>query len=354
MPGEAYAAVSKISSVSVKFTPEGYDFRGVLEVDASVKDSASYQADSCESAEDYYESESNPYEGETGVYVVELTTNDGYQFRFTSSDKNKITLSGMGAALVKAQQEDNGHTLRIITRLEDMDAYAGEVEDAYWDGCRAAWSEDEHAAGYRLRLMDTKGRYHYAETAGTSYDFSPMMLKKGTYTYAVRPVSKEDSYGEWTESTVCTVSEETAQENREEYEVKKLNHPVDDTIAHTPSNNRVEYLNTGWQQDEEGRYWYHNQDGTYPQHVWQKIADDWYYFSDEGYLLQDAYITWKDQEYYVDADGKLLTDGLAPDGRTADENGVLVLKEEKKQEETKAAEEKPLKAGIKSRERIKV
>jgi hypothetical protein len=324
IPFSSYAATTKITRVNVRFSPNEVDYRGLLEVDANVKDSAHYSAGPVMNAEEYYEmDDTNPYEGQNDVYVVELSTEAGYQFRFSSSDKKKIVLSGMGAEFLKANQEDNGHTLRIFARLQNVDAYVGEIEDALWNGCRGEWDESEHAVGYLLRLADTRGRYHYAETSGTTYDFSPLMLQEGTYNYSVRAMSSDDKYGEWVNAGGHTVTPETAEQNRELYEVRKVNYQVDETLDHTPDNNRVEYLNVGWQISDDGSRWYRNQDGTYPQNSWEQIDGSWYYFNSDGYVLQDSYVEWKDNTYYVGTDGIMLVDGTAPDGRTADENGIL-------------------------------
>jgi hypothetical protein len=324
LPFCSYASTTKINRVNVRFSPDEVDYRGLLEVEASTKDNAHYSAGPVMNAEEYYEmDDENPYEGETDVYVVELSTDSGYQFRFTSSDKKKISVSGMGAEFLKANQEDNGHTLRIFARLQNVDAYVGEIEDALWNGCHGEWTESEHAVGYRLRLADTKGRYHYVETSGTSYDFSPLMLQEGTYSYSVRAVSKDDKSGEWVEAGGHTVTAETAEQNRELYKVQKVNHQIDEALDHTPDNNRVEYLNVGWQTADDGRRWYRNQDGTYPQDSWEQIDGSWYYFSSDGYALQDAYVESKGDTYYVGTDGIMLTGGTAPDGRNADENGIL-------------------------------
>ncbi|MDO4328187.1 MAG: hypothetical protein Q4C66_02495 [Lachnospiraceae bacterium] len=332
-------AVVRIDRVNVKFISDAYDFSGLPQIEAIARSPAQYQVDLCESAEVYYELNSDgPYENfndpydalydasygdPKDIYVVELSTAAGYQFRFSALDKNKITLSGMGAVLLRARQEDNGHTLRLVVQLDHLDAYTGQIAESTWNGCRGQWSESRYAVGYRLRLSDPKGTYHYAETAGTSYDFAPLMLTAGTYRYQIRAISKNGKYGEWVSGGSCIVTNETAGANRERYEVKKVNDKIDESLAHTPDNNRVEYLNTGWQMTPEGEYWYRSHDGTYPQDIWQLIDGSWYYFWGSGFMAHDAYVTWKDRDYYLTSDGQMLTNALAPDGRQADELGIL-------------------------------
>lgn len=317
-------AASKLKKVHVAFTAEQYDDSGLPEIEADVKETAHYQVSFCGWAEEYYDQEGDGwYEEPENICVVELTADDGYQFRFSSSDGEKIRLSGMGAVLLKANQEDNGHTLRLTVRMEQLDLPPGPIESAAWNGCRARWSESAHAAGYRLQLLDSRGKRHYAETEGTGYDFAPLMLDAGIYRYKVRAFSTDGNCGEWTDGGSCRVMPETAEKNRNQYTVQIVNHKISEELAHTPDNNRIEYQNTGWQKTEEGNYWYRNCDGTYPQRIWQMIDHKWYYFLESGYMARETYITWRGREYYLSPEGCMLTEGRAPDGRWADQAGVL-------------------------------
>ena len=115
----------------------------------------------------------------------------------------------------------------------------------------------------------------------------------------------------------------------------------------------------GWQQDARG-WWYENGNGSYPIATWQKINNKWYYFDNDGYMVtgfqeiggstyyfepsgamatgwQQIGNDWyefsadgtmiKNQwsgEYYLDADGKMLTDTLTPDGYYVGSSGIWV------------------------------
>lgn len=338
----SYAA-AKIRQVNVKFVSEEFDSDGFPQIEAVTKDNAHYQVAFCEAAEalreetffewdfdDFHEgihsynsSDMAEEHDRTGIYIVEITADEGYQFRFSSADKERIHLSGIGAVLLVAEQEDNGHTLRLTVRLERLNSYTGQIESASWNGCKGEWSESTYAVGYRLRLADPEGNYHYAETSGTCYDFAPLMLISGIYHYDVRAVSKEGRYGEWVSSERCTVECETAKENQSVYAVEKINWRIDESMPHTPDNNRVIYLNTGWQKTAEGEYWYRNPDGTYPQNVWQMIDGSWYYFWGSGYMAHDSYVNWKHSDYYLLPDGRMAVNSQVPDGRRANELGIL-------------------------------
>ncbi|MCD8122624.1 MAG: hypothetical protein LUE65_10385 [Clostridiales bacterium] len=83
------------------------------------------------------------------------------------------------------------------------------------------------------------------------------------------------------------------------------------------------YHNVGWMQSEDGRWWYHEQDGGYVQQNWQESEGEWYFFDEYGFLETDAYIRWGKNIYYVDKDGRMITEGCAPDGRQVQEDGSL-------------------------------
>ena len=63
-----------------------------------------------------------------------------------------------------------------------------------------------------------------------------------------------------------------------------------------------------WKQEADGRWWYENDDKSYPQNTWASIDGKDYYFDAEGYMLHDTYAP----------DGRYLgSDGAAVDPGTA-------------------------------------
>lgn len=75
----------------------------------------------------------------------------------------------------------------------------------------------------------------------------------------------------------------------------------------------------GWQQDS-GRWWYENSDGSYPADQWQYIDDYWYYFYGDGYMAHDCWIG----NYYVGSSGAMLTDTVTPDGYQVGADGAWI------------------------------
>ena len=63
----------------------------------------------------------------------------------------------------------------------------------------------------------------------------------------------------------------------------------------------------GWV-EEDGKWWYRLEDGTYPKSEWKKIDGKWYCFDEKGWLLCDQYIKSSDYAtngklYYVNTSG---------------------------------------------------
>lgn len=73
-----------------------------------------------------------------------------------------------------------------------------------------------------------------------------------------------------------------------------------------------------WIQDKKG-WWYENEDKTYPKSMWKFIDGKWYYFDDNGYILQNK---WQG-EYYLGSSGAMLVSTWTPDGKRVDSSGKL-------------------------------
>ena len=74
----------------------------------------------------------------------------------------------------------------------------------------------------------------------------------------------------------------------------------------------------GWHRDDTG-WWYADTTTSYYQGRWAKLRGKWYYFKEDGYMLEN---TWKIESngdtYYLGADGAMVTGkvvGIGTDGR---------------------------------------
>lgn len=75
---------------------------------------------------------------------------------------------------------------------------------------------------------------------------------------------------------------------------------------------------TGWVYDASSRKWWYLQEGyTYPVNKWMWIEGKCYYFDDNGYMLADCYIAYKDYYCYVNDKGEWIpeADTKVPDSK---------------------------------------
>ena len=92
-----------------------------------------------------------------------------------------------------------------------------------------------------------------------------------------------------------------------------------------------------WILEGDGRWWYKEDNGTYPKNAWKEIGGEWYHFDEEGYMetgwIYDPLVEkFGDQVettsryYYLDGSGKMLKNQNYIGGHT-DETGLLVCDE---------------------------
>lgn len=321
MPLSAQAAEA-INSVSLSFDAENFDDDGVPEIEVEAKGST-YDVGEAMLASEYYsgdEANESKYEGDHQTYVVELSADDDHYFNITKS--SKINLNGAGAEFVRASRKDNGTTLIITVKLTRLNTFLGEIPEAGWreDGV-AQWEPAVGAVAYQVSFRDSKGKLKRVETGGTRYDCRPFMQKEGTYSYEVKPISIEDKKGERVDGGSIEISEEAAASNKSLFEVEYEQFYEGELKG--PGTTRTEYKNIGWQKDDNGKYWYRNPDASYIQTNWLQDGGNWYFFDADGWLVVDDYASWKNKDYYFGPEGKLQTNGKAPDGRKIEEDGAL-------------------------------
>lgn len=323
-------AAEKINNVKIKFDVEDYDEYGEPDLIAEVPENKRYSVSEIMSYEDYL-SNSNLSRSSANIenmYVVRLSADDDAVFYLKKKDDVKI--SGLGAEYIRAARKDQGSTLDVAVRLNNLDEKTGSIESISWDKTgKAFWDASYNAYEYQLRLIGPK-KNTLVSTGGTSYDFRPLMLEEGEYSISIRPVSITGNKGSSTESTF-SVTAEQAQENKKIFKVEK-EYIYQEGEEKGPSSENVQYLNTGWQKADDGRYWYRNQDGTYPQTNWICDSGTWYFFNSDGYMVTNQFVEWKGKDYYFGRDGKMYSDSVAPDRRKADVDGVLKGKRSKNHE----------------------
>lgn len=241
---------------------------------------------------------------------------DGYYF---TNSRDKIRLSGLGAELAKLERLEKKKILVLYVKFSELDDMVTQVENPGWNEAGiAGWQTMPGASHYELRLVYNGKRGESKITGASEYDFRPLMQKSGTYYYEIRAVSAVGSLGDWGESEHLEVPEETAEYNRGRFAVEA----VPQGAADGPPESYI-YRNVGWKETEDGRWWYQETDGSYPQQNWLWYNGAWYFFDKNGFMMTDAYVKWSGVTYYVDNEGRMITAGKAPDGRLAAEDGVL-------------------------------
>lgn len=337
-------ADSEIMDVKLKFTIDGWDENGDPVISMET-DSSKYSTNEFLTLEEYESewSELNESEdddddegpdeslydyiaqnrtymsiGDQSEILYAAVVDSEAEYSFPSDVR--VECSGLGAASVEIERLNSNRTLAVYIKFAELDDQLGEAPSVSWgERGRASWEPAQGASVYELRLVnDTQGKTaaYGKQTGGTSYDFRPFMKEAGSYVCQVRPVSAFGDAGEWTESGAFSVSEQEAAANLAEYEV------IVQTAASGPTQEAV-YLNTGWQQGADGRKWYREPDGGYPQKNWQEDAGNWYFFDENGYMATDTYVKWKNKTYYVGADGAMAVNTQTPDGRIAQPDGTL-------------------------------
>lgn len=98
-----------------------------------------------------------------------------------------------------------------------------------------------------------------------------------------------------------------------------------------------------WRQEADGRWWFEDDDGSYPCGIMAAIDDELYVFDENGYMITNDWVgftdgtwcyctasgavarnQWIDGLYYVDEDGMMLTNCQTPDGYYVGPDGAWV------------------------------
>lgn len=240
----------------------------------------------------------------TPLLRITLTANDNYYF--VSLTKDKIKLNG-GAAPVKATRQDSSTTLLLDVKLDSLQNYMKDMEElTLSEQGIASWGPVLNAASYEVKVYrDNKAVGSMMTTTSTTLNCRERMTKGDvSYTVKVRPVSALDANnkGEWMESSQVYISNERAAQFRE--------NPQGGSGM--------------WKSTEDGRWWYQNEDGSYPKNNWREIAGKWYFFDEEGYM-KTGWISWNGKEYYCSENGDMLTDCLTPDSYVVGADGAKVV-----------------------------
>ena len=274
----------KISNVKINLTGEeplaGED---IGSISATVSSSAYYEIASSDDV--YYTNEDDDIweRGTTPVVRVELTakTVGDKEYYFSSMSKSKISISGMHGEYKSSKVMDGGSTLRVDIRLRKVAGDLTDIEENYWDGKTAVWTEIDDADKYEVKLYRGTRTVTTVTTTGHRYNFYPYMTSVGDYSFKVRAISNSDGEkSAWTELS-------------DEFYISSGNVYTGSGVgtnpgggSGTPGNSAGPGAgtgNTGWNQNQLG-WWYMMADGNPVRANWLLVDNNWYYFDGNGYM----------------------------------------------------------------------
>ena len=204
---------------------------------------------------EYYDMDDDVWvRGETPLVRVKIGVKDPEKYYFASS--TKVTVSGSRSELKSKKVKDSGEGLYVEIRLSKVSGDLEAVEDYYWDGRDARWSEVEDADKYEVKLYRGNTSVATITTKDNGYDCYPHMDKAGEYSFKVRGISSVDGVkGPWSD--------------------KSEEHYISAEDARPAS--------FGWYQDSYG-WRYYSQDRQMVQANWLYVDNNWFYLGDDGYM----------------------------------------------------------------------
>ncbi len=267
----AYAATQKEKITSVKLTV-AYDSKPEAGEDiGSVTVTLADERIEISDPATYYDPEDTVWiRGEIPVIQLELSVKDTDKYRFTTS--TKVTTSGSGSQLKSKKVQDSGDSLLVQIKLKKVTGPLEEIDDYYWEGTDAEWSEIPDADRYEVRLYRGSILVTTVTTSNNHYNFYPYMTKAGDYMFRVRGLCDSDSTkGTWTDkSEECSIAENYVYTGS-----------VPGPTGSGPSAGSS--AQTGWVQDQAG-WTYRTAGGGLARSTWLYVDNNWFYLGDNYYM----------------------------------------------------------------------
>ncbi len=202
--------------------------------------------------------------GETPLIKVTLAAADADKDMFTTS--TKVTVSGFHSEVKTKRVRDNGDSLYVEIRLRKVAGDLEEVEDWYWDGRIARWSEVDAADKYEIRLYRGNTLVTTVTTVQRRYDFYPYMDRSGDYSFRVRGLDTSGGeQGPWTEKS-------------EEYYMN-----ASDVYKGSGGTSVSGQNGRGWVQDSRG-WRYYSSNNRPVQSSWIYVDNNWFHLAADSYM----------------------------------------------------------------------
>lgn len=261
----AYADTEKISNVKLTLSWDGEPLAGedIGSISASVPESAHYTVTEC-----YYRNEGDDIweRGTTPVVRVELEAKDGY--RFSSLSKSKISISGCHGEYKSSKTLDSGGGYQIDIKLRKVSGDLTDIDENYWDGRTAVWTEVDDADKYEVKLYRGSRTVTTVTTTSNRYNFYPNMTSAGDYSFKVRAISNSDGEkSAWTD-----VSDDYYMNSSDVYK------------GGGNGGSTVNNGSAGWNQNQYGWY-YVESNGNVVKNNWVFVDNNWFYLDGNGYMM---------------------------------------------------------------------
>ncbi len=236
----------------------------------------------------------------------------------------------------------------LVINAQEKEAKDYTIDDLYWDDTdnkvMAGWNEAEDKTSYKIKLFKgKKGITNFITTNNSTYDFTKLIIEKGSgkYKFVVYPTKLGKN--------AQKESEELVIDSEQLSELKRNN-----KNRQTDKNERKQEFNSNYQGASKGinggpgtsnvfkgplysissngkkgwnlynNVWYYLEDNnTLATNTWKFIDNSWYYF-DENSMMKTSWFKIKEYWYYFDNSGKLLINTTTPDGFVVNADGVWV------------------------------
>lgn len=212
-----------------------------------------------------------------GTYYVKIDAyvytnlNYNFKFNFTANDAWEKELNNVYTEANDMDAESEMHGCLATTT--DVDWFKFDIEKS-----------DSFIPVFTHEFIDGSGKVWKVSI----YD-AEMVLKQSYYGIGNVIENKGESI-DFTEGTYYVKIENYNSSAYKEYNFKLQ------SAAYRPA---------GWVQSGD-KWWYRNEDGTYPANCWKAIDGEWYYFDADGYMVV-SWLQLGNTWYYLNEDGAMQT-----------------------------------------------
>lgn len=244
------------------------------------------------------------------IYIEAI--ND-YEFNGTYSSRN---VKVKGGELVSVKRESRRELL-VTAKSRPAEGEFDIPDDAQWTDAgsksklgQAKWNRVDNAAYEVYLYRGGKVVEKLTGITGTSYNLYPYMTVKGTYSFRVRAVAKDEETEKYAKSSDWSYSDEIYIGEDEVSDGSGRISSDGTAVTPLPPSDTSQ---VGWL--ESNKYWYYRYpDGSYLTDCWANIGNQWYLFDANGAMMT-GWQTRNGYTYYLKDSGEMQTGWLSYEGR---------------------------------------